>query len=196
MANNNLLRLTFTASINADHTKIDLGNDLVLNTSPLGVGVSFECAYDATISISSADFDVNDVTVSGTTTGSGNLQGGFSLSVGDDSPVILGHKITATATWSVSLSNIKPHFKTCTLKHGSKSVVMIKQGCTSNAMSVTGLTSTSNTVSYTWPTFTIDKVTDTTQTLDCEIQLCEGTDNCSRDSECPNTENDEPYIYV
>ena len=180
---------------------IKLSDTLSVDSTPGIASVDFRCTYDTTIDVTSAEFDVEDVSISGTTSGTGKLDTGFELTVGDGSAIILGQAVTVKAEWSVKLSDVSPHFEECKVHHGDKDVTVVKQGCIAGAVGLTDLTPTSDTVSYEMKTFTIDGVTGKNQRMECQIKLCATTSdgspkNCAKEPACPVDGNDEHFGYV
>jgi hypothetical protein len=185
-----------TRSITTKNKQIKLGDALTINTSPFGVDVDFVCTYKTTVTVASDDFTVQDVTIAGSTSSTGTLDQGFTLTVGDGTKIILGQMVTATAKWEVTLSDIAPHFRLCILHHGGKEVVIIKDGCISATLGMTDLTPASDSVSVSFRTFTIDSAQPTTaQRLQCHIRLCPDGTNCAKAHVCPKDDDDHHYGY-
>jgi len=180
-------------------TIIDLG-DFNVVTSPFGVGVDFTCSYGSTVSITSGDFTVQDVSVTGTQTGSGNLATGWTLNAGFGDTIVLGGMINVIAIWSMSISGIEPYLKSCTINHGSKSVAVMKEGCHSTVLGVEASpTTNANSVAFSYRTFMIEDEAENTQSVTCDVQLCATGSNCVRDSSenaCPNSGADKNYGYT
>lgn len=162
--------------------EIDLdGGATKLITSPHGVGVTFKCYYDATVSVSAADFVVTPVSIAGTYSSTGTLDSGFHLTVGP-SPIILGDIVTVTATWDVTIASVSYHFSGCNVSHGNSGVDIIRDGCIATLL---GVTTPANGV-YNYKTFHIDGETGTTQKMTCSLTICNGSSNCAKASTCPN----------
>ena len=98
---------------------------MMLNTSPFGVGVTYKCWYLTTVSVSTADYNVEPITIIGEKTNTGSLADGFTLTVGP-TPIVLGNIATVTAAWSVQISVVTFHFETCAVIHGSQSINIIE----------------------------------------------------------------------
>ena len=98
---------------------------MMLNTSPFGVGVTYKCWYLTTVSVSTADYNVEPITIIGEKTNTGSLADGFTLTVGP-TPIVLGNIATVTAAWSVQISVVSFHFETCAVIHGSQSINIIQ----------------------------------------------------------------------
>ena len=97
----------------------------MINTSPNGVSVDYACWYLTTVSVDSADFNVEPITIIGDKSNTGNLANGFKLTVGP-SPIILGNIVTVTTTWDVAISVVSFHYEKCTVLQGTISVNIIK----------------------------------------------------------------------
>jgi len=82
--------------------QLSLGTGQMINTSPNGVTVDYECWYLTTVSVDSANFDVEPITIIGEKSNTGNLANGFTLTVGP-SPIILGKVVDVTTTWDVAI---------------------------------------------------------------------------------------------
>ena len=74
---------TRTRTDTADN-RIELdGTNLVIITTPFGVGVDFSCSYSTTFAVSSETYDVQDISISGTITGTGDLTNTMKMVAGD-----------------------------------------------------------------------------------------------------------------
>jgi len=186
--------LTFTAKMqqvgnsrtrSVADTIIDLGGGLNVVTSPFGVGVDFTCSYDTTVTLTSEEFDVQDVSVEGTHTSSGTLDGGFTLTAGTGEAIVLGEIINVAAAWSLAIDNIEPYFKSCIVTHGDKTVSVIKDGCHATVLGATAPASTETSVAFDFRTFVIEGETATGQTVACDVQLCAAETNCAKVATCP-----------
>jgi len=154
---------------------------MTLVTSPHGVGVTYKCFYDTTVSVSASDFVVTPVSISGAFNGVGTLDSGFHLSV-TPSPVILGDIADVTATWDVTIASVSFHFSSCTVSHGMSGVDIISQGCIATLLGVT----TPLNGAYEYKTFHIDGAFGTTQQMTCSMAICSGSGNCAKAVTCPN----------
>ena len=96
-----------------------------INTGPNGVTVDYECWYLTTVSVDSADFNVEPITIIGEKSNTGNLADGFAITVGP-SPIILGEVVDVTTTWNVAISVVSFHYESCTVVQGTISVNIIK----------------------------------------------------------------------
>merc|ERR1712157_526844 len=182
--------LVFTETIGGSGGNlVDLGS-VKLNTDFTSASVDYKCTYKTEITVSSADFTVQDVTILGTETGTGTLDQGFSLTVGDGTPTTLGGLVDVKATWEVTLSGFSFHFAECNVKHGNThKVPVIKDGCHSKPLGATAPTSSGNEVTYKYKTFTVENETTKVQTMECSITICSGSAICTRGSsqDCPAT---------
>ena len=128
-------------SLEVEHKQIELGNGLKINTAPFGVGVRFVCLYPLTVEVTSADFEVKDVTVKGATEGQGTLNDGFTLAVtpvGGAASIILGSNLLVKTTWDVNLPGLKFYYTSCDVKQGTgdkeKQVAVVKGTCFASAV--------------------------------------------------------------
>ena len=96
-----------------------------INSGPSGVTVDYECWYLTTVSVDTADFDVEPITIIGDKSNTGNLANGFKLTVGP-SPIILGEVVDVVTTWDVAISVVSFHYESCTVLQGTISVNIIK----------------------------------------------------------------------
>ena len=116
----------FTETIGgAGGNLVDLGS-VNINTDYSSASVEYKCTYETDITVTSAEFTVQDVTILGTETGTGTLDAGFSLAVGDGTATILGGLVDVKAEWEVTLSGFSFHFAECNVKHGTHKVPVIK----------------------------------------------------------------------
>ena len=179
-----------------DNNIIDLGNGLMIITSPFGVGVDFTCDYDSKVAVSSSPFTVQDVSISGAHSASGTLDLGFTMLAGDGSAIILGDDIVVKTSWALDLSDISPHYENCEVTQGTKYVSIVKDGCmasTLGAASVANAAGVTDSVSMKYKTFTIEDEVATTQEVTCDVKLCAGTTNCAKALIC--TQSNDPYGY-
>ena len=198
-------RLTFASTIEAkgdsrtrsvDNNVIDLGNGLNIITSPFGVGVDFTCNYDSIVQVASAAMTVQDVSITGTHSASGELNLGFTMTAGDGSAIILGNDLVVTTLWSLDISDVSPHYENCEVTQGSVAVAIVKDGCmatTLGAEPVANALGVTNSVVMKYKTFTIEGEEATTQEVTCDIKLCAGTTNCAKDKSC--AKSDDPYGF-
>jgi len=185
---------------------IDLG-DVQVNTAPFGIGVSFECTYGMTVDLTSNEYSVQEVTVSGTKTGDGSLQDGFTMTLNDDSgdALVLGSRLNVEVNWSLTLSDIDYYFQGCSVRHASNTdevptkVAVVKSGCYSEALHATRDTcSDDNGICMSFQTFTIEAEAGTDQIIGCTVQLCNSAtaDGCDGKTAptCPAA--DTAYVYT
>ena len=83
----------------------NLGNVVMINTSPLGVGVDSTCNYDSEVEVSAGPFTIQDVSITGTLIASGTLDLGFTMLAGDGSDILLGNYIVLKTSWTLDLSD-------------------------------------------------------------------------------------------
>ena len=202
-----MFRLSFATKIevtgdartrSVDNNEIDLGGGLKVITSPFGVGVDFTCDYMTSVELTSSPFAVQDVSISGTHSSSGTLDGGFTLTAGDESTIILGDDITLKTAWSLNLSDVSPHYESCSVTHGAKTVAVVKDGCmaaTLGAELVANDSGVTNEVSMKYKTFSVEDETATTQTVTCNVKLCTGAANCAYTDAATCFTADDPFGY-
>ena len=179
-----------------ENNVIELGNGVKIVTSPFGVGVDFTCIYDSSVEVSSDAITVQDVSISGTHSASGNLQLGFTMTAGDGSAIVLGNDLVVSTTWSLDIPGISPHYQKCEVTQGAATVLIIKDGCmatTLGAEAVAKDAGVTNAVGMKYQTFLIEGEVSTSQLVTCDVKLCSGTANCAKDSSCKK--NDDPYGY-
>ena len=143
---------------------LDLGGGLTVNTAPFGVGVTFECRYPMKVELESSAFNVTEVTVSGTSSGKGNLAGGFALNL-DNQSMILGAILTVSADWAVTLNGIEFFFDSYNVKGSVHEVPIIRDGCYSNTLKVSRKDGTAAKQSFSFKTFTIEGETSKEQVI-------------------------------
>jgi len=114
--------LIYTGSI---FNSISLGTGEMINTGASGVTVDYTCWYLTTVSVDTADFNVEPITIIGEKSNTGNLANGFTMTVGP-SPIILGAIADVTTTWDVAISVLSFHYQSCTVLQGTISVDIIK----------------------------------------------------------------------
>ena len=176
---------------------IDLDGVKVV-TSPHGVGVAFTCNYDSSVNVQSGPLTVQDVSIGGSHTSSGTLDGGFTLTAGDGT-ILLGDDIIVTAAWTLALSDVYPHYESCLVKHGtSVGVPIVKNGCMASTLGaevVANPADVTNEVSIKYKTFSVEDESATTQVVTCTVKLC-AAGNCARAAKCPTSTADTPYKYI
>ena len=175
---------------------INLGEHTIKTTSA-DVAVEFTCMYAMDVTVSSDKYTLNDVAASGVTSSTGSLSDGFQFTVTSPDDFTLGSVINVAATWEVNLPRLSYYFEQCEVQQDTESVVLIKDACISEALSVGELNMTGATLSFNYKSFTIDGATSNFQVLVCKIRIC--FDECDLDSskiQCPNTGNDALYMYV
>ena len=153
---------------------IDL-DGVKLITSPLGVGVDFTCNYDTAVNVQSGAFTVEDVSIFGTQSSIGSLDDGFTFTAGDGTPLVLGNDITIKTTWSVVLSDVSPHYESCSVIHGDQEVPIVKDGCMASTLGgelVANTAGVTNEVSMKYKTFNVENETAATQSVTCNVKLC------------------------
>jgi len=174
---------------------IDLGAMKVL-TSP-DVSVGFTCTYATTVTLTSDDFTLIDVTVSGSQVGFGDLDNAFTLTAGEvGDKIVLGNDITVKAEWPLSLSGIYPHFLSCDVSTAGNQVIsIIKAGCISKTLKVKTPIGDKNYVQFNYRTFAVENQESATQSIHCEVKICPGTTNCAKDVSCPSSGTDLLYDF-
>merc|ERR1711970_463121 len=61
--------LVFEEKIGTLDSQTDLGNDILINTTPARVEVRYRCGYSTTIQVSSDAYSVSDIDISGAASG-------------------------------------------------------------------------------------------------------------------------------
>ena len=117
---------------------IDVGGGLRLETAPHGIDVEFVCKYPMEVSITSDAFDVNDVDMTGSTTGLGAFDFGITLNDGVGVPaIILGRELKVDVTWNLqTLESAMFYLSECVVIHGATRVQIVQDGCYATALKV------------------------------------------------------------
>lgn len=165
------------------------GNDVKIEQTQKGIGVTYRCKYSLTTSVTSRDFSVEAVSIDGVQESEGDLAGSFDLVLngGSDDTIILGDDLRVEATWQLSnLPNMFFHLEDCTVKHGNAddaaavNVFIIKNACYASALGATYL----DVHSFQFRTFAVQSAVENEanqdpQTVSCTIRLCENDDSNS-----------------
>ena len=125
------------------------------------------------------------------------MDDGFTLTAGDGTPIVLGNDITIKTTWSVALSDVSPHYESCSVTHGDQEVPIVKDGCMASTLGaelVANAPGVGNEVSMKFKTFTVENETAATQLVTCNIKLC-ASGNCAKTGTCPAAAADALYGY-
>ena len=203
-----LLRLVFSVKVAQDgnartrsnidvHNRISLGL-VTLITSPFTVGVNFQCSYDMEVSLTSNEFTVEDVSMTGTHSNTGQLDAGFIMNLSSNS-VILGSIMHVTTTWALQAQFDDLHFylEQCTILQGGEEVDIIKGSCLSEVLN-TGFAPSPSSIKFCYQTFSIQGVrADKGQMLQCFIQLCMDGHDCKKatvQSQCPSITNEDELM--
>jgi len=141
-------KLEFSVTVShGDDGKINLG-DNTIKTSSADIAVEFTCMYGMDVTVSSAKYTINAVAASGVTSSTGSLSDGFQFTVTSADDFSLGSVINVAATWEVSLPRLSYYFEQCEVQQDTESVVLIKNGCISGALSVGELNMSGATLSF------------------------------------------------
>lgn len=191
------------ARTDVDSKKIDLGNGIIVETTPFGVGVQFKCTYAMTATVTSDPFSVQTVNISGSKASKGDLSDGFSMALGGgvESALVLGTRQEVTTSWKVTtLSKISFHFDECKIIQDTSEVSVIKNKCYSEALKVTKNEGSGTEQSFSYQTFMVNGASGHEQKVSCILTLC--MDACQMpetDDVCPGRgKNDTdlaPYMY-
>merc|ERR1719500_225524 len=118
-------------------------NGITLVTAPHGVSVTFSCSYQTNVTVDSASFEVQDVSIHGDTMGTGDLKSGFSLTFSNaatSGKFILGGLQAVHVTWSVRLTGVSFFLDSCKLMDEAHSFDLVKGACYSDTLKSTRLT--------------------------------------------------------
>jgi len=176
-------------------------NHTVITTGFNGVAMKYQCSYNRTISVSSEDFAVEDVTVTDHQDGFGNLANGFSmvLNNGDGLMYILGAELPIEVKWSVNvLADLKFNFDFCKVTHGATDFFIIKNGCYATTVAARPLAQSHNSNSFEYRVFKAKGEVAKDQTIECEVTVC-NEDSCQSpesNSDCPSDNHDSLYGYT
>ena len=179
---------------------IDLGS-LSVVTTPFGAAVVFTCTYSMTIDVASEDYTVTGASVVDSITGVGSLAAGFTMTLDDDeSPVfLLGSIMPIAVTWSVTaLTNLQFYLHTCTVTHGTTSIMVVKEGCYSENLGVVAIKHDNQAKQgFSYRIFKGVRETESTQTIKCSLNICE-VGKCNKptaNDQCPAIADDVFYGY-
>lgn len=181
---NIVFRLSFTTKISLPDTPVELEDGLTVNTSPLGVGVTFVCDYATSVLVETNAFTVQDISITGTHSDAGSLKDGFTLSAGDGTPTLLGNDLTVKTSWTLDLPDVSLHYAACSVNQGALSVPIVKDGCMATILGaelIPTASGVSNEVAMKYATFTLENELATEQIVICDVKLCTGTVNCAYD---------------
>lgn len=182
-------------------TEIELDTGLKIITTPFGVGVDFSCKYDSAFSVSSADFTVEDISITGEISSNGDLTNSMTMVAGDpDTATVLGNDVKVSTTWALALTDVSFHYKACAVTQGTKTVELIKDGCRSSILGVEHVGRLfANKIEMKYKSFMIDGETATQQSVTCDIQICDGlqaaTTHCESVSQPPACNTLLPETY-
>lgn len=171
-------------------------NGKQLVTSPAGVAVAFQCSYDVRLSLTSEEFDVQDVSVTGVQTAVGNLESGFKLTAGQSGiGNVLGSDIIINTEWESPLTNISPHYESCEVVQGTTTVSVLKSGCLAEVVNAGNLVGNFEMVQFSYTTFLVHGESVLKQVIKCNVKLCTGNNNCATSANCPADSVDADYGY-
>ena len=104
-------KLAFKVKISQNEiNKINLG-DVSVSLSKAEIELEFVCLYNIDVTIASNEYTIEDAVISGTTTGTGSLAAGFSLTITSDSNFALGTMLNVAASWELSFPEVSFSFE-------------------------------------------------------------------------------------
>ena len=195
-AENGENKLEFKVKISQNNAnKINLG-DVTVNLGESSLELEFVCLYDMDVTIASKEYTIEDAAISGTTTGSGSLAAGFSLTLTSDSNFALGTMMDVAASWELSFPDLSISFEECNAQQDGKSVTIIKDFCLAEVFDAGGMSKSNSDISFGYRLFSIDETSSLEQIVVCELNIC--SDNCPKptDEECPKDGNDGLYNFT
>ena len=131
---------------------------ILVQHSLSGTRVEYQCTYGTAVSLDSSSFQVQSVSTSGSTSGVGALDAGFTIALSKEQ-LILGSDQTVSVDWSIStLKNIIFYLTKCAVEQGDVSVNLILDNCYSKALYVKLTTDTEVSQAFKYKTFTIEVV--------------------------------------
>ena len=150
------------------------------------MSIEFECRYSTNIQLDSTDFEVQSVSIHGSTAGSGTLTSGFTIALsnadGSDS-YILGTVQTVTVSWSVEMPSLDFYLTDCGVKHNTQRVNVIGGRCYSYLLHAKPVAD-DNAVAFSYRTFQVDGEDGNTLSVVCDVKICSGT-GCDHPNTCP-----------
>ena len=189
-----------TRTDNVQDNVIELGS-LSVVTTPFGAAVVFACTYSMKIDVASQDYTVTGASVVDTFNGVGSLAAGFTMTLNnDETPVfLLGSNMPVVITWSVTaLSKLQFYLNTCTVTHGTTTIMVVKEGCYSENLGVVAIKSHNQAEQgFSYQIFKGVGETDPKQTITCSVNIFEigQCKNPTANSQCPATGDDAFYAY-
>merc|ERR1712157_693170 len=180
--NNSTDKLTVDVDFGLDmeSVKVGDGNGTDVYLAPVSSKVTFTCEYPTVVNVASQNMTVNGATAVGTTSATGSLADGFSLSLWTD----------AARTDAVTATTISFVVDECSVESGGDSVSFIKDGCYSDTLGASFMTATNSTDNnFSFNSFTLGDAQNIQMnaTVACTVVMCE-TSSCSKpasNADCP-----------
>ena len=175
--------------------KVNLG-DITVSLGEAEIELEFVCLYDMDVTIASKEYSIENAAISGTTTGSGSLTDGFSLTITSDTRFALGTMLDVAASWELSFPDVSFSFEECNVEQDGKSVTIIKDFCLAEVFDVDVITTSDNDISFNYRLFSIDETSSAEQVVVCKLNIC--LENCPTptDEDCPKDGNDALYNFT
>lgn len=166
--------------------------DIEIETVSDKKSVIFKCSYDMELTVNSASYSVETVTIDGAEDGQGELTEGFTLNLSNPygEKFILGDTMTVEALWKLSFDDVFFYFDQCQVEQADVEVALIENTCYSNAIGVDIVDS----AKFNFRSFAIKGTTGNAQRMVCTIVICKGetcVGDAKTDAECtPNSPYD------
>lgn len=200
--NNSTDKLTVDVDFGLDMESVQVGNatQVEVYLAPVSSKVTFTCEYPTVVNVASQNMTVNGATAVGTTSATGSLADGFSLSLWTDAArtdavtdtnLFIGAKIYGNVDWAVeTATTISFVVDECSVESGGDSVSFIKDGCYSSTLGASFMTATNSTDNnFSFNSFTLGDAQNIQMnaTVACTVVMCE-TSSCSKpasNADCP-----------
>lgn len=193
---NETLAFTYQLSAANHPEMLSLSNVTELQMSKsTGADLTFICNYGLDINVTSTNYTIQDVQISGTQSATGLLDEGFSLALGA-SNVILGEIQNVTISWEIQgLNDIRFYIQRCEVAHDTTNVSLFKDGCMASVFVEDGSYSANTTeISYSYRTFKV-KGADalSNQLIKCYLKIC--MNDCQQPAQDSDCEQNTPYKF-
>merc|ERR1712050_239763 len=184
-----------SSSNNPDYLELDADTTVQMSLST-GSDISFQCDYSTKIDVSSSNYTVDDVKISGTEISTGKLDDGFVMDLGSEK-ITLGMIQKVTITWAIkTLTDLKFYISSCHVVQDETEIDLIKDACLSSVfITEDSFKANSTEVEFSYRTFKIRGKTSNKQRLRCHITICMANYDGlpTSDEQC---DADSPYRYT
>lgn len=201
--------IVFSVPVSKSMSKITVDGKTDVYVAPVDTAVTFKCAYQSSLDVSSSEFTVKGAKATGETVTIGDFGKGFSLKLYtaqdqsteiDATNLFIGAVAYADVAWSVTSAQTLVNFYVdgCKVVSGASEVEIIKDNCFSSSLGVNQLQLTkivADSSKFSFVSFTMGdpKAIEMKATMKCTIKMCiKDQPECgvliiTDDAQCPQT---------